>query len=343
MSATTADIPGGWPTAAEPVAKLSRPIVHAPSSPLVAVLATLDRVAESGANVLVVGESGSGKEAIVRGLHELAPWAGGPFVPINCGAIPDALLESELFGHVRGAFTGADRARVGRLEAAAGGTLFLDEIGEMPLALQVKLLRVLQEMEFCPVGASQPKKASFRLVAATNRDLEAAIEQGEFREDLFFRLDVVRLPVPPLRERPMDVPVLAEHFLRQYQHLHRARVTGFTPAAMQLMRSYAWPGNVRELENLVQGTLVLKREGPIDAPDIAPRLRGRRHEVSPPTRGPWLLPDEGLSLRDTIDELERDLIRQALTRSEGNKAQAANLLGLNRTTLVEKLKRRPLG
>ena len=342
MSVTTADI-DVWPQPAEPLAALSRPIVHAPDSPLVAVLATLDRVAESGANVLVVGESGSGKEAIVRGLHELAPWSRGPFVPINCGAIPETLLESELFGHVRGAFTGADRARVGRLEAAAGGTLFLDEIGEMPLLLQVKLLRVLQEMEFCPVGASQPRKASFRLVAATNRDLEQAIEDGSFRDDLFFRLDVVRLPVPPLRERPMDVPVLAEHFLRQYQHLHRARVTGFTAAAMRLMRSYAWPGNVRELENLVQGTLVLKREGPIDASDIAPRLRGRRHEAASPTPGPWVLPSEGLSLRTTIEDLERDLIRQALSRSDGNKAQAANLLGLNRTTLVEKLKRRPLG
>ena len=321
---------------------LSRPIVHAPDSPLVSILDSLERVAESRANVLVFGESGSGKEAIVRGLHELAPWGDGPFVPINCGAIPDNLLESELFGHVRGAFTGADRARIGRLEAAAGGTLFLDEIGEMPLALQVKLLRVLQEMEFCPVGATAARPASFRLICATHRDLDSAIDEGAFREDLLFRLDVVRLAVPPLRERPMDVPLLAEHFLAHYAPLQGATVSGFSPGALELMCGYPWPGNVRELENLVYGALVLKREGRIEAADIARRMRGRSRPADGDSAPRLVLPDDGLDLRATLDELEGELIRQALRRSDGNRAQAANLLRLNRTTLVEKLKRRPM-
>ncbi len=322
---------------------LSRPIVHAPGSPLTELLDSLGHVATSRVNVLVVGESGSGKEAVVRALHELAPWGGGPFVPINCGAIPDNLLESELFGHVRGAFTGADRARTGRFEAANGGTLFLDEIGEMPLALQVKLLRVLQEMEFVPVGASAARKATFRLVCATNRDLESLVAEGGFREDLYFRLDVVRLDVPPLRDRREDVAVLAEHFLGHYASLHNSKVEGLSPEALTLLQRYHWPGNVRELENVIQGVLVLRREGHVEAADIRRRLRGRIDESAEPAIATGLkLPDEGLDLRGTLDALERDLIRQALRRTEGNKAQAAGLLRMNRTTLVERLKRKPV-
>ena len=317
----------------------TRTIVHAPDSPMATVLKSLARIAESQATVLVTGESGAGKEAIVQRLHELAPWGAGPFVPINCGAIPENLLESELFGHVRGAFTGADRPRTGRFEAAENGTLFLDEIGEMPLSLQVKLLRVLQERKFTPVGASAPKKANFRLVAATNRKLEAAVEEGSFRQDLFFRLDVVRVELSPLRDRPMDVPLLAAHFLEQYRTLHRSEVSGFTEEALGLLCKHDWPGNVRELENLVQGTLVLKREGLIEAQDI--RHRVVRKDLQDTREAGVLvdLPEDGLQLRDTIEELERNLILQALRRSEGNKAQAASLLGLNRTPLVEKLKR----
>ena len=371
-------------------------IIHAPTSPLVDLLAKLPRVARSQATVLVTGESGVGKEGVVRALHALSHRAQGPFVPTNCGAIPENLLESELFGHVRGAFTGADRPRIGRLEAANDGTLFLDEIGEMPLALQVKLLRVLQEHEFEPLGSHQPRKATFRLVAATNRDLLALVEEGTFRLDLFYRLDVVRLVVPPLRERPQDVGPLARHFLQVYGPPNESTVRDLTPEALALLEGYAWPGNVRELENLVQGVLVLKTEGLVDASDVAHRvgaggrlddlmrrtLTARRPSASSPrTRsapepatnpaaeaavaraalrgagrgGAWgqaqappdlqpgeiphTLPEDGLDLRRTLELYERRMIRQALRRSAGNRTAAAGLLGLNRTTLVEKLKR----
>jgi transcriptional regulator with PAS, ATPase and Fis domain len=324
------------------VERLSRAIVHATDSPMAPIIASLERMAQSRANVLVVGESGVGKEAIVRGLHDLAPWCNGPFVPLNCGAIPETLLESELFGHVRGAFTGADRPRMGRLEAAAGGTCFMDEIGEMPVQLQVKLLRVLQEMVFTPVGSTQSKEADFRLVAATNRKLEDGIADGTFREDLYFRLDVVRLIIPPLRERKMDIPLLAEYFLALYAPMHNSTVSRLTDGAKMLMQRYDWPGNVRELENLVQGILVLKAEGSIDEEDIQMRLRGRTAEPLEGATGRVTLPEDGLSLKETVEHLERDLIRQALKRSEGNKARAAGLLGMNRTTLVEKLKRQPV-
>ena len=325
---------------------LTREIVHAPNSPMGPLIESLERIAESQANVLIIGESGVGKEGLVRGLHDLAPWSSGPFVPINCGAIPENLLESELFGHVKGAFTGADRPRKGRFESANGGTLFLDEIGEMPLTLQVKLLRVLQEREFIPLGSSTPKKVTFRLVAATNRDLDEASEEGSFRQDLLYRLDVVRLQVPPLRERDMDVAPLAEHFLRLYAERNRSSVSGFSEDALTLMAGYDWPGNVRELENLVQGALVLKCEGMIEVNDIERRLRfkpGQRESMSQQgSHHTAELPEDGLQLRETLEELEREFIRQALRRSEGNKAQAAGLLGMNRTTLVEKLKRHPV-
>ncbi|MEZ4265409.1 MAG: sigma 54-interacting transcriptional regulator [Myxococcota bacterium] len=318
--------------------KLAKPVVHAPHSPLVPVLDALVRLADSPISVLVCGESGSGKEGLVRALHDLSPQSGGPFVPINCAAIPEALLESELFGHVRGAFTGADRPRAGRLEAASGGTLFLDEIGEMPLSLQSKMLRVLQEMEFVPVGSSTPKKANFRLVTATNRNLEDAVAAGTFREDLLFRIDVVRLEVPPLRERPMDIAGLARHFFTLYASARRPDLVEITQEAIDILERHSWPGNVRELENLIQGVIALARHDRIGADDVLARLRGR---VAPVRAAERLeLPADGIDLRATIDDLESDLIRQALKRSDGNKSQAASLLGLNRTTLVEKLKRK---
>ncbi|MCC6620537.1 MAG: sigma 54-interacting transcriptional regulator [Deltaproteobacteria bacterium] len=320
-------------------------LVHAPDSPLKSLLTSLDRVAKSRAPVLVVGESGTGKEGVVRLVHELAPWAAGPFVPVNCGAIPGNLLESELFGHVRGAFTGADRTRVGRFEAASGGTLFLDEIGEMPLELQVKLLRVLQERVFVPVGASQPKTADVRVVAATNVDVPAAGKEGRFREALFFRLDVIRIELPPLRERAMDIVPLARHFLALHAGPNQSRVDGFTDAALAELERYPWPGNVRELENVIQGILVLKERGRIDADDVRQKLGGRigTENAAAATHGPVRvrLPEHGIDLKDTLDRLEKDLIREALCRSNGNRARAASLLGLNRTTLVEKLRRWP--
>ena len=321
-------------------------IVHAPDSPMVGVLETARRAARSDANILITGESGSGKELVVRTIHDLSARRKGPFVALNCGAIPENLLESELFGHVRGAFTGADRPRKGRLEQASGGTLFLDEIGDMPPQLQVKLLRVLQEREFEPVGSNERRKADFRLVAATHRSLEDAVVQGEFRQDLFFRLDVIRIHIPPLRQRPMDIPLLAEHFLRVYRERCASRVTGFTAAAMAVLERHGWPGNVRELENVIQAIVVLKDEGVIQAEDVSARLRGR---IQPPRDEPagapglaFDLPPEGINLREALDRLEQHLIRQALRRANGNKSRAAALLGLNRTTLVEKLKRRPI-
>ncbi|MFO0750640.1 MAG: sigma 54-interacting transcriptional regulator [Myxococcota bacterium] len=338
-------------------------LVHAPDSPLKSIIASLERVARSRAPVLVVGESGTGKEGIVRLVHDLAPWAHGPFVPVNCGAIPGPLLESELFGHVRGAFTGADRTRIGRFEAAGGGTLFLDEIGEMPLELQVKLLRVLQERVYVPVGGSSPKTADVRVVAATNVDVPTAVKEGRFREDLFFRLDVIRIELPPLRHRPMDIVPLARHFLAIHAVPNQSRVEDFTAAALDELKRYPWPGNVRELENVVQGILVLKEHGQVDLDDVRSKLGGRAATLgltsvadaqvgahahglgaasgAAPNGIRLALPEAGIDLKHTLDRLEKDLIREALCRSKGNRARAASLLGLNRTTLVEKLRRWP--
>jgi transcriptional regulator with PAS, ATPase and Fis domain len=318
-------------------------IIHSAASPLVQVLDQLAKVAASPVNVLVTGESGTGKELVVRAVHDLSPWARGPFSPINCGAIPSALLESELFGHVRGAFTGADRDRPGRLEQASGGTLFLDEIGEMPLSLQVKLLRVLQEREFEPLGSSARRKAEFRLVAATNRDLEDCVVEGTFRQDLFFRLDVIRLHLPALRDRPMDIAPLARHFLRQFAALTGSAVEDFSAAAIGVLERHHWPGNIRELENVVQSLVVLKGSGMLHAEDVSARIGGRILPAERGTSGLSVeLPEDGLNLKDALDRLEQHLVRQALKRTGGNKAKAAALLGINRTTLVEKLKRRPI-
>lgn len=357
-------------------------LVHAKDSPLSTVLASLERVAKSRAPAFVTGESGTGKEGIVRMIHDLSPWHAGPFVPVNCGAIPTPLLESELFGHMKGAFTGADRNRMGRFESASGGTLFLDEIGETPLELQVKLLRVLQDRVYVPVGGSSPKTADVRIIAATNVDVNQAIREGRFREDLFFRLDVIRIELPPLRERRMDIEPLARHFMAVHAKPNLSFVDDISRAALDELERHGWPGNVRELENVIQGILVLKEHGTIEAEDVRQKLHGRsrdrdavrpgalfapspaselRREVRDSREGreyregregrdgreardevpvPRVaLPDEGIPLKDTLERLERELIREALTRCNGNRARAATLLGLNRTTLVEKLKR----
>lgn len=307
-----------------------------------AALESLDRIAAARVNVLVTGESGTGKECVVRAVHDLSHWKTGPFVPINCAAIPEPLLESELFGHARGAFTGADRARPGRFELANGGTLFLDEIAEMPANLQVKLLRVLQERVFEPLGSTESRKATFRVVAATNVDLEAAVEAGTFRQDLFFRLDVVRIHLPPLRERPEDVAPLVEHFMSMYRETLDVDIPGITDGALQLLEWHTWPGNVRELENVIQSVMVLKGQGVIDEDDIAMKFRSRLAAIPTAPVPSVHLPETGLSLPDALGQLELSLIRQALRRSGGNKSAAATLLGINRTTLVEKIKRLPV-
>jgi transcriptional regulator with GAF, ATPase, and Fis domain len=260
---------------------------------------------------------------------------------VNCAAIPEQLLESELFGHVKGAFTGASQARPGRFKLADGGTIFLDEIGEMPLALQGKLLRVLQERAIEPVGGAKPEPVDFRLIAATNKDLEMQVASGAFRGDLFYRLNVVPLLLPPLRERGGDVALLAAHFLARH-NADKQDPLRFSAAAIEALERHSWPGNVRELENLVERLAVLKSEGEIDIADLPGPIRKARAAPGPAARADiaTALPPEGVDLYKVLAEIEDRLIREALERSGGNKNQAAKILGLNRTTLVEKLRKK---
>ncbi len=330
----------------EPVAEISPggPI-HSPGSPLSGILTVARRVARTDCNVLVTGESGTGKEVIVKQIHDWSQRRRGPFVAVNCGAIPENLLESEFFGHVKGAFTGADRQRVGRFELAHRGTVFLDEIGELPLLLQVKLLRVIQERRIEPLGAPSPKDVDFRLIAATNVALEEAIRKNAFREDLYFRLNVIRLRIPSLRERPMDIPPLVAHFVALYNERLMTDVLGFTDEALNLLTRQSWPGNIRELENVVQGLMVMAGEGWISERAVAEKLAeletyGGARPAPPIGSDPLDFPEYGVDLVKRLEDYEGRLIDEALRRAVGNKTQAAKLLGLNRTTLVEKLKRR---
>jgi DNA-binding NtrC family response regulator len=303
---------------------------------------TLVRVAPSNSSVLIQGESGTGKELVAQALHRLSRRALGPLVAVNCAAIPEQLLESELFGHVKGAFTGASQTRQGRFKLADGGTLFLDEIGEMPLSLQGKLLRVLQERVVEPLGGNKAESIDFRLIAATNKDLDAQVATGAFRGDLFYRLNVVPLVLPPLRDRRGDVPLLAAHFLARH-NADKKNPLRFAAAAIEALEQYAWPGNVRELENLVERLAVLQGEGEIDASDLPGPIRSARSGASGrPMAGeiPAALPPEGVDLYKVLAEIEDRLIREALERAGGNKNQAAKILGLNRTTLVEKLRKK---
>jgi len=307
------------------------------------VFDTLVRVAPSNSSVLIQGESGTGKELIAQAVHRLSRRALGPLVAVNCAAIPEQLLESELFGHVKGAFTGALQARQGRFKLADGGTIFLDEIGEMPLPLQGKLLRVLQEHSIEPVGGSKPEAVDFRLIAATNKDLEVQVEKGAFRGDLFYRLNVVPLVLPPLRDRSGDVPRLAGHFLARH-NAGKEKPLRFSPGAVEALERHSWPGNVRELENLVERLAVLKGEGEIEVADLPGPIRNARPGAgaasAPSGDIPGGLPPEGVDLYKVLADIEDRLIREALERSGGNKNQAAKILGLNRTTLVEKLKKK---
>ena len=294
----------------------------------------IGKVAPSEAAVLVTGESGTGKELVAQAIHRHSPRARHPLVTVNCAAIPEALLESELFGHERGAFTGAVQAKPGRLELADGGTLFLDEIGELSLALQVKLLRALQERTFERLGGKHTIRADFRLVAATNRDLELQMAEGRFREDLFYRLNVVRLEVPPLRARRSDIPELAEHFLRRYRAERADAPSGFSDEAMRALLLHDYPGNVRELENLIQRAVVLVR-GPLITLGDLPTLVGEPSSAQTEPRLRELLT---MPLEQATRQLERLLITRALARSRGNKAEAARLLQIRRQHLYTKLK-----
>ena len=404
-------------------------------------LETVSKVAKAESSVLILGESGTGKELVAAAIHRLSPRSHKKFIALNCSAIPENLLESELFGHERGAFTGADKKRLGKFEVAEGGTIFLDEIGDMPMSLQAKLLRVLQERDFTPLGANETKKANVRIIAATNRHLEDDIQSGRFRKDLYFRLNVLPVNIPSLRERRDDIPALLDHFLESCNRLgHHGNASFLTDAAVEMLTSYSWPGNVRQLENLVERMVVMKGGGPIDTVDLPvdvqndtavaelsgnpsefplmdrvsgegdfparsnqrklsegrsvarfngnsgiqpsnlnaevshgtgryddqgryfgdnsssnanssgrqalgrnfAQIPGREAQVRYPSSF-GELPHEGIDLTSYIETLENTLIRQALDRTGNNKNQAAKLLGLNRTTLVERIKKRKIG
>ncbi len=317
------------------------PEIIGTSPHLLDVIQVAERVAPTDCTVLITGESGTGKDLLARAIHRASHRDNGPFVPLNCGAIPEALLESELFGHVRGAFTGAVSSRTGRFAMAEGGTLFLDEIGEMSLHLQAKLLRVLQEKEYSPVGDSRTYKCDVRIVAATNCDLEKKVEECTFRSDLFWRLNVVPLELPPLRARHGDIEKLCFHFIERYNEKHDGQLGGLAQETLDTMNRYEWPGNVRQLENVIQRAVVVKGVGLLEPCDLPPQSiqAGYGQTTSSALSH---LPEEGIDLRETLESLENELILQALERTSWNKNQAANLLQLNRTTLVEKLKKKGL-
>ncbi len=307
------------------------------SASLRRVLDVVEKVADSDSTVLVTGESGTGKELIARALHWNSRRADRMFVTVNCGAIPEQLLESELFGHVKGAFTHAVTHREGRFTLADRGTIFLDEIGDMSPNLQVKLLRVLQDRTFEPVGSSRSQTVDVRVIAATNQDLELAIRSGRFRQDLFYRLNVIPIQVPPLRERRDDIPLLVMHFLKTAAEKQGRPAEGVSREALERLCAYDWPGNVRELENLVERLVVLG-EGEIGVGNLPSELTTPREAAGLAPR----VPRGGLSFRSAVDRFESDLILQALQQTDWNKNRAARLLGLGRTTLIEKIKRKGL-
>ncbi|MDR2075432.1 MAG: sigma 54-interacting transcriptional regulator [Desulfovibrio sp.] len=318
------------------------------------VFRTLDKVAPTDSTVLVTGESGTGKELLVRALHQKSPRRDRPFVPINCGAIPKELLESELFGHEKGAFTHAIHTRPGRFELADTGTVFLDEIGEMDIALQVKILRVLQEREIERVGGTSARKVNVRIVAATNRDLEEEVAAGRFREDLFYRLNVIPLHLPPLREREGDVLLLVRHFLRHFCALKKRPVLQLGEEAAKALQAYLWPGNVRELENLAERLSILCDDSTIGLEDLPAKILNQVGDIAAlpsPLSAPaapsgfvWPtvadLREKNLGLKEFLDTAEERLLTEALTLADGVKNQAAEILGIKRTTLIEKLKKR---
>lgn len=322
----------------------------------------IDQVAKSDATVLILGESGTGKEVVAQALHRASPRRDRPFVPVNCGAIPGELLESELFGHEKGAFTGALTSRQGRFEMAEGGTLFLDEIGDMPMPMQVKLLRVLQERTFERVGSNKTIHCDVRIIAATHRHLEQEIAEKRFREDLFYRLNVFPIEVPALRERAEDIPYLINDLIARMEAANRGSVT-LTPRAIAVLMQHNWPGNVRELSNLIERLAIISPDSPVDVADLPEKFQAYEvpdtlqlqlpepeiHVVRPATRealakpipgAPSVqLPEQGIDLKEYLTDLENELIRQALEECNGVVAHAAKLLNMRRTTLVEKLRK----
>ncbi|MDO8462193.1 MAG: sigma-54 dependent transcriptional regulator [Deltaproteobacteria bacterium] len=303
------------------------------------VLQLITKVAASDSTVLILGESGTGKELVARAIHYNSPRAEKPLIPVNCGAIPEELLESELFGHMRGSFTGAIANKPGRFESADKGTIFLDEIGDMSPKLQVKILRVLQERRFEPVGSTKSREVDVRILAATNKNLEEAVRKGQFREDLFYRLNVIPIQIPPLRERKSDIPIFVKHFTALFNKESSKSINGFSDEAMHRLMQYNWPGNVRELENLVERVVILKGTGTIQVEDLPPHLLG---EQATDFFSGVNIPDKGISFKTLVSDFESELIMKALQKTGGNKNKAAALLKLNRTTLVEKIKKKQL-
>ncbi|HRT69914.1 MAG TPA: sigma-54 dependent transcriptional regulator [Syntrophales bacterium] len=301
------------------------------------VFETIEKVASSDSTVIIYGESGTGKELVAKAIHFNSDRSGFPLVAVNCGAIPEDLLESELFGHEKGAFTGATQSRVGRFELAAGGTIFLDEIAEMSPALQVKLLRVIQEREFERIGGVRTISVDVRIIAATNQDLEKAVKERRFREDLYYRINVIPIHLPPLRGRKADISILANHFLSKFNKAKKKNIGRILPEAMAYLERYPWPGNVRELENLIEMLVVMKETGDIAAADLPAKIlnaRGKENAAPPES-----IPDEGVDFNSLVTGFEKDLLLRALSKTGGAKKSAAKLLNLNRTTFVEKLKR----
>lgn len=326
------------------------------SKPIRDVFDVVARAAGSQSTVMIYGESGTGKELIARALHMNSPRASKPFIAVNCGAIPHELLESELFGYEKGSFTGAVNTRIGRMELANQGTIFFDEIGDMPTSLQVKLLRVLAEREIDRIGSTKPTPIDIRVITATHRNLEESIKEGSFREDLFYRLNIIPINLPPLRERKTDIPLLADHFLKQFNRTAIPKT--ISDEAMQFLVNYSWPGNIRELANFIERMVVLSIGSTITPRDLPEKVLGdtpkekwqplEEDEEGNPAQilqqslrqsfhvG---IPEEGINLKKTVEEFEKELLLEALEKTGWVKNKAANLLGLNRTTLVEKLKK----
>jgi two-component system response regulator HydG len=287
---------------------------------------TLSMVAPTGATVLLLGESGTGKEIIANAIHQNSPRREKPYVKVNCAALPETLLESELFGHEKGAFTGAIDKKKGRFERADGGTIFLDEIGEMSLPTQTKILRVLQERDFEPVGGTKTIKVDVRIIAATNKHLEEEVSKGRFREDLYYRINVVPIIIPPLRDRREDIPLLAEHFLRIYSEKNRRTIKGFEQGVMQAFIQHSWPGNVREIENIMERMVIMSKGDTITLDDLPPALAGRQQE------------EESTPSPTSLKDVERETIVKTLQQAGGNRTKTAAILGISRKTLQNKIR-----
>ncbi len=307
------------------------------------VLNLIEKVADSDSTILITGESGTGKELVAKAIHYNSQRSTKAFIPINCGAIPADLLESELFGHIKGAFTGAISNRAGRFELANSGSIFLDEIGDLNTSLQVKLLRVLQEKRFEAVGSAKTIESDVRVIAATNVNLGQAVKDGQFREDLFYRLNVIPIYIPALRERRIDIPLLIQHFINVFNEKKSSRIQGISEDAMSILMNYNWPGNIRELENFVERASILKREGIIHVEDLPEHFQtSSQSNYTGASSIDTEIPMDGIDFNSAVDAYENQLIMNALNKTGWNRNQAALLLKLNRTTLVEKIKKKGL-